>query len=92
MTKRIAENDLAQIYFNGDQTGLEKLLDRVYGEGFFENNQILLETIHYSSDTGQILELTNEIMTKIGGELLRNDRPISPIYNKGKLGGVPNIK
>lgn len=31
-------------------------------------------------------------LDEIGGELLRNDRPISPIYNKGKLGGVPKIK
>ncbi|MDQ6961128.1 MAG: ATP-binding protein [Mariprofundaceae bacterium] len=28
-------------------------------------------------------------LDEIGGELLRNDRPISPIYGKGKLGGVP---
>lgn len=30
-------------------------------------------------------------LDEIKGELLRNDRPISPLYNKGKIGGVPSI-
>ncbi len=30
-------------------------------------------------------------LDEIGGELVRNDRPVSPLYKKGKLGGVPNI-
>jgi len=31
-------------------------------------------------------------LDEIPGDILRNDRPISPIYNSGKIGGVPKIK
>jgi hypothetical protein len=30
-------------------------------------------------------------LDELPGDILRNDRPISPIYNKGKIGGVPRI-
>lgn len=30
-------------------------------------------------------------LDEIGGDLLRHGRPISPIYNDGKIGGVPKI-
>ncbi len=30
-------------------------------------------------------------LDEIPGELIRNDRPISPLYNEGKIGGVPNL-
>ncbi len=30
-------------------------------------------------------------LDEIPGDLVRNDRPISPLYNSGKLGGVPNL-
>ncbi len=30
-------------------------------------------------------------LDEITGDLIRNDRPISPIYNAGKIGGVPKI-
>ncbi|KYM75128.1 AAA family ATPase [Pantoea agglomerans] len=30
-------------------------------------------------------------LDEIGGDLLRHGRPISPIYNEGKIGGVPKL-
>ncbi|WP_191831310.1 AAA family ATPase [Pseudomonas fluorescens] len=30
-------------------------------------------------------------LDEIGGQILRNDRPISPVYTKGLIGGVPRI-
>ena len=70
MTKRISESDLADIYFSNDQSRLEELVDRAYGEEFYRSNIILLETLHYTPNRTQILFLANEFMTKIGGELL----------------------
>ena len=31
-------------------------------------------------------------LDEIGGDIIRNDRPISPIYNANKIGGKPKIK
>ena len=31
-------------------------------------------------------------LDEIGGDMIRNDRPISPIYNANKIGGKPKIK
>lgn len=30
-------------------------------------------------------------LDEIGGDILRNGRPISPLYNEGKIGGVPKL-
>lgn len=30
-------------------------------------------------------------LDEIPGDIIRNDRPIVPVYNSGKIGGVPNI-
>ncbi|PTT56329.1 abortive infection protein, partial [Aeromonas sp. HMWF014] len=30
-------------------------------------------------------------LDEISGDILRNDRPILPIYNSGKIGGVPKL-
>ncbi|MFZ4877043.1 AAA family ATPase [Janthinobacterium sp. Mn2066] len=30
-------------------------------------------------------------LDEIPGDILRNDRPISPIYNEGRIGGVPRV-
>lgn len=70
ITKRISEGDLSDIYLNNDQLKLEKLLDRVYGEGFYQDNFVSFETLQYSSDTNQILKIANDIMGKIGGGTL----------------------
>jgi hypothetical protein len=71
MTKRILENDLADIYFSKDQSKLQILLDRAYGEGFYEDSRILFLNLQYASDKNQILKFANEIMKKLGGEPLK---------------------
>jgi hypothetical protein len=70
ITKRIIESDLADIYFSKDQDRLERLLGRVYGDGFYKNNRILFLNIQYASNSNQVLKFANEIMKKIGGDPL----------------------
>lgn len=70
IAKRIDEGDFADIYFANDQIGLEKLLDRVYGKDFYRNNLVLFETLQYSSDSKQILQIAADIMSEIGGNPL----------------------
>ena len=77
LMKRINEEDIAEIYFANDEKSLEKLIDMVYEEGFYQDNLITLETLHHSSDAEQILNLTNEVMKKIGGETLTKEDIIS---------------
>jgi hypothetical protein len=81
MTKMIPESDLADIYFSKDQIALEKTLDRVYGDGFYNNNQILFETLQYSSDPKQTLKLANTILKQIGGKLLQTKDLMSALSN-----------
>lgn len=69
-SKRISDSDLANIYFNNDQDRLEEMLDRAYGGGFYENNIVVLETLHYSANAEKLLDLANTIMDEIGGEHL----------------------
>jgi hypothetical protein len=70
MTNMITESELADLYFAKDEEGLEKALDRVYGDDFYKNNSVLFETLQFSSDPKQTLKLANEIMQKIGGQPL----------------------
>ena len=30
-------------------------------------------------------------LDEIPGDIIRNDRPIAPVYNSGKIGGVPRL-
>ena len=30
-------------------------------------------------------------LDEIPGDIIRNDRPIAPVYNSGRIGGVPKI-
>lgn len=80
MTKRISERDLADIYFANDQAGLEKLLDRIYEEDFYNNNIVMFETLQYTSEKGQILNLANKIMEVIGGEAV-NESDLTTTYS-----------
>lgn len=66
MTQMIPESEFAEMYFNKDETSLEKALDRVYGDGFYQENYILFETLQYASEREQV-KLANVIMKKIGG-------------------------
>lgn len=70
MTKSIPESDLADIYFSKDEAGLEKTLDRVYGDGFYANNKLLFTSLQYTSDPQQMIKIANEIMKQIGGNPL----------------------
>ncbi len=70
MMKMIPESELAEIYFTKDEVALQKALDRVYGDGFYENNQVIFETLQYTSSPKQALKLANDIMKRIGGEAL----------------------
>jgi hypothetical protein len=73
MAKRINETDLAVMYFSGDRANLERSVDRAYGDGFYSENIIFLETIQYTVSTKQILDLANKVMETLGGELLVED-------------------
>lgn len=66
ITKNLTEREIADIYFTKDQEALEKMLDRLYGDGFYRNNKILFETLQYSSDPGEINALTRQILKRIG--------------------------
>jgi hypothetical protein len=81
MVRRIPDSELADIYFSKDQNGLEKLLDRVYGDNFYKNNIILFDTLQYTTDQRQLLLLANMIMTKIGGNQLTAKDLLSTFSN-----------
>ncbi|HSW48413.1 MAG TPA: hypothetical protein VLG67_05035 [Candidatus Saccharimonadales bacterium] len=70
MTNLIPESDFADIYFTKDQAGLEKLINKVYGDDFYKNNEALFASLQSASDQNQLLILTNRIMKKIGGHTL----------------------
>lgn len=70
ITKNLTEREIADIYFTKDQDGLEKTLDRIYGDGFYRNNKIIFETLQYSSSQNEISALTREIMKRIGSATL----------------------
>lgn len=82
---------------------LPALLNLFIDEKFNKKNSQLIFTTHNS----QIMDIIGKYRTvllnkedgesygyrldEIRGDLVRNDRPISPIYNSGKIGGVPKI-
>jgi hypothetical protein len=70
MMNMIPESELAEIYFTKDEVALQKALDRVYGDGFYQNNQVIFETLQYTSSPKQALKLANDIMKRIEGEPL----------------------
>ena len=70
MMQRIAEVDFADIYFTKDEVGLEHTLDLVYGDNFYKDTFVLFESLEYTSDPQQELELANKLMQKIGGQPL----------------------
>ena len=82
---------------------LPKLVNLFLDSKINKNNAQLLFTTH----DGKILDLLGKYRTylvakednesfayrldEVGGEILRNDRPIFPVYDDGKLGGVPRL-
>jgi hypothetical protein len=81
MTKRIPESDFMDSYFTKDDAELIYMVDRAYGDGFYENNQILFETLQYTSDPKQMLQLANTIMKKIDGQRL-TEKDLFSNYSK----------
>lgn len=73
MSESISDSDFANVYFSQDEQELEKVLDLVYGEGFYKRNRVLLETLHYSSSSQNILELSNSVIEEIGGDFLTKE-------------------
>ncbi len=78
MTKMITESELAEIYFTKDQEALEKALDRVYGDGFYKKNQIVFESLQYTTDRKEVIKHANSIMSQIGGTPLMEGELVSP--------------
>jgi hypothetical protein len=81
MTNLIPESEFAEIYFTKDQEGLERALDRVYGDGFYLKNKITFETLHYATTPNRVLFLANDIMKKIGGKPL-TEKDLVSTYSK----------
>jgi hypothetical protein len=70
---RIPEEDFENIYFNKDQLLLEDTLDKVYGENFYNDNIVYLESLLYTSNKEQILGLANTVIKNINGVELRKE-------------------
>lgn len=70
VSRRIDDSELAEIYFGKDQTLLEETLDRVYGDGFYQETRIYFTLLQYSSNPEQILKYANTIMERIDGPKL----------------------
>lgn len=66
----VPEIELSDIYFTKDQKGLETVLNRVYGDTFYEDTRYLFASLQYASDEDEVLELANAIMKKINGSPL----------------------
>lgn len=77
MTNIIPESELAEIYFTKDQEGLERALNRVYGDDFHKETRLIFETLQYASNPNEILKLANNIMKRIGGKPLTHEDLIS---------------
>jgi len=70
MMQVIPETELADIYFTKDQEGLETVLNRVYGDSFYEDTRYLFASLQYAADEDEVLALANEIMKNINGKPL----------------------
>jgi hypothetical protein len=80
ITKIIPEEELADYYFTKDEAGLEKALNRVYGDNFYQNNVVLFETLQFAFDNKQLLKFANSLIDKLGGEpLSESDLVSSPV-------------
>lgn len=75
---KLPKNDLEDAYFTKDVNTLSYIIDKTYGNKFYENNTLSFISLFYgSSDTA--LKSANEIMKKIGGrEILKKDLVSEP--------------
>ncbi len=80
LMKKNLESDFTDIYFTKNQKLLEEKLDLVYGKDFYKNNIVLFESLLYTSDEDQLLEIANTLMRKIGGESFTSEDILSDGY------------
>lgn len=71
ITKRIAEPDLADLYFTKDEVNLENELNLAYGDNFYKDNYVFFESLQYTTDPKQIIQLTNTILKNMGEKSLQ---------------------
>lgn len=81
IVKSIPESDLATVYFTKDETRLEELFNKVYGNNFYKDTRTLFATLQFTSDPKQILSLANKIMKKIGSPPLKESDIFSAYSN-----------
>lgn len=81
INKMYTDSELAEIYFTKDEDLLIHAINRVYGENFYEENYAVFETLQYTSDPEQAVELANMIMAKIGGNKL-TEKDLISTYSK----------
>lgn len=76
--KKLPEEDMADIYFSKDQEKLENTLNLVYGDDYYKNNIVQIETLQYTSDEDEAIQIANNILKTIDSEPLS----IEDIYSK----------
>ncbi len=74
--EKIPEKEFQDIYFTKDNDLLEKTLDDAYGKDFYKNNEIYFDYISYIP-TDKALEITNNLLDKIGASKLTKDDLLS---------------
>lgn len=73
MTKKIPEATLETIYFTKDQKKLVSLLNSIYGKDFYNQNLQTFTSLHYATDTKEMLKFGNPLLLKIGA------KPLTPL-------------
>jgi hypothetical protein len=81
LTNRIAEVDLADIYFSKNQSELEHALDLAYGDNFYQNNYILFESLLYTPDPQDALDTANTLLKHLGEPALKENDVFSTQSN-----------
>jgi hypothetical protein len=67
MSKKVGEKELENIYFTKDNDRLEYILDKTYGNGFYDESEYYFIALYYIQST-ESLKYANNIMFKIGGQ------------------------
>lgn len=76
---KLPQNDLEEAYFTKDSNSLEYIINKTYGDKFYENNQLNFISLFYGS-SDDALKSANDIMKKIdGSKILKQDLFSEPI-------------
>lgn len=78
MIKKLPKKELHDVYFSKNKYGLAALLNKAYGENFYENNQLNFSLLYYGSKDS--VKIANVIMREIGGKEI-NKKEIVSDYN-----------